>query len=255
MRNLILEYHFWFFHLFDCDNLISFPVSANANFTECTSTDNLLWCIVSDRYLCSLQPEVFWFFVQNLLLDQFFFLFRQSHIFHLLIQFIPSFFPFTLFIFRLGVFVLNICFCTCSLLLSLCIDLDVWGSGCFFSAGIWTCCVDDTAADCCIILSTRSILLIIPRCSCRGMLAGRIVSTCHNSIIRRIRPRRSFLTIGPIFISLYPLHSPSRTGFKFGVGSHVLLFYGIVHDIWLMTFWVNICIIACYGRRLSLRTH
>ena len=58
--------------------------------------------------LGALQSIILALLVQYLLLDYFLFLFRQTHDLHLLLQFIPRFFPLALLIFCLGVLVLDI---------------------------------------------------------------------------------------------------------------------------------------------------
>lgn len=51
MRDLILEDHLGLLHLFDGDHLVCLPVSANADLTESTTADDLLWCVVLHRHL------------------------------------------------------------------------------------------------------------------------------------------------------------------------------------------------------------
>jgi hypothetical protein len=111
---LIFINHFLLFHFFYRYNFISFSISANSNFSKSSSSYNFSGNKVSYRNLSSLKPIIFRFFMQYLLFNEFFLLFRKTHLLHLSLQFIPCFFPFFFLIFSFCIFIFNVSFSTCS---------------------------------------------------------------------------------------------------------------------------------------------
>ena len=114
MRDLILIYHFLFFHFLYSYDLIGLPVPTYSYFSEGTTANYLYWYEVFYGQFGSLQPIILTLLMQYLLLNELLFLLTQLHTFHLLSQFVPSLFPFTFLIFGLSVFVFNIWFGRCS---------------------------------------------------------------------------------------------------------------------------------------------
>ena len=122
MLDLILLVHFVLFHFFHCYNLASLAVSANPNLAKCASTYDRQRFEVFD---CNLLPPKlthsnlrssikFCFFVQYVLLNQFFLLFAETKMIHLLFEHFPSVFALILFANTSCVLALNVLLCKLS---------------------------------------------------------------------------------------------------------------------------------------------
>ena len=119
MRHLILVNHFLLLHFLDGNYFVAFAVATNTDLTEGTSANDLARYEIVHRNLGTLQAIILTFFVQDLLLDNFFFLLREAHYLHLLLQLIPCLLALTFFIFGFSVFILDIGLGTGSFLASL----------------------------------------------------------------------------------------------------------------------------------------
>ena len=139
MCYLVFVYHFLFFHLFDCNYFICFPVSTYSHFSKSSSSNNLSGNEIPDRYFCPLKSIIFRLFMQNLLLYQLFFLVRKFHLVHLFGKFVPCFFSFALFEFCLCVFAFDICFGTCCLFSSAATCSRILWRSSSSSCSTWQC--------------------------------------------------------------------------------------------------------------------
>ena len=91
MCYLILVDHLSLFHLLNCDYLLGLFVSANSNFSESTTANNLKRVEISDCNFGTRKSKKFCLFMLDLLLNQLLLFSGQVHFVHLLQKFIPSY--------------------------------------------------------------------------------------------------------------------------------------------------------------------